>query len=78
MTLSARSDHVCNLARHARPPDIPSGGLSAYVNAPCVSSRGSLHEVGLVSQVAIPVVAVLVLHSVHRGLGRICASLGSL
>ena len=33
MTLSARSYHICNLARHARPPDVPSGGLSALVNA---------------------------------------------
>ena len=32
LTLSTRSDHVCNLARHARPPNVSSGGLSAFVN----------------------------------------------
>ncbi len=33
LTLSTRSDHVCNLHRLARPPDVPSAGLSAFVNA---------------------------------------------
>ena len=33
MTLFARPDHVCNLARHTLPPNVPSGGLSAFVNA---------------------------------------------
>ena len=31
LTLFDRSDHACNLAGNARPPDVPSGGLSAFM-----------------------------------------------